>query len=173
MRQITAFILGIALAGGAAFAQEPQDTTDEATDQATQYGEEVGEQPEDTTSQVEPDDATMDRTDPMSAAEEAAEGLSSMTAEELAGKTVVTASGEEVGEIGSIGESESHQARVATIDVGGFLGVAEKKIAIPLSELEMSSDGNVVTSMTKEAIETEEEFDETGFTEEGSDETGY
>jgi sporulation protein YlmC with PRC-barrel domain len=173
MKKITAFILGIALAGGAAFAQEPADTAEEATDQATEYGEEAGEWAEETAGQTEPDDATMDQTDPMSAEDEMAEGLSAMTAEELEGKTVVTASGEEVGEIDSIGESETHQARVATIDVGGFLGVAEKKIAIPLSDLEMSSDGNIVTNMTKEAIETEEEFDETGFTEENSDDTGY
>ncbi len=170
MKKITAFILATALAGGIAFAQEPQDTTEEATDEAAEYGEDVGEwAEEETTTQTEQDDATMD-----SAADEMATGLSAMTAEELEGKTVITASGEEVGEIDNVGESESHQARVATIDVGGFLGVAEKKIAIPLAELEMSSDGNIVTNLTKEAIETEEEFDETGFTEEASDDdTGY
>lgn len=178
MKRITAFILATALAGGTAFAQEPQDTTEEATDEAAEYGEDVGEWAEDeATTQTEQDDATMDESqtpDPTSAADETATGLSAMTAEELEGKTVITSSGEEVGEIDSIGESESHQARVATIDVGGFLGIAEKKIAIPLAELEMSSDGNIVTNLTKEAIETEEEFDETGFTEEASDDdTGY
>lgn len=199
MKKFLAFTLGTALAGGMAVAQQPQDqsdygdqmeqTTDELgneMDQSTdEYGEEVGEWGEsdpmqdhtDTTGQTETqhpmDDPTMQTEDPTTYGQGMSTGLADMSVEELEDMTLVTESGEELGQIERIGQSEQHQERVATVDVGGFLGVAEKTIAIPLSELELSADGNVVTSLTKESIESRESFDEEGFTEEGSDTTGY
>ncbi|MGH8168746.1 MAG: PRC-barrel domain-containing protein, partial [Woeseiaceae bacterium] len=110
----------------------------------------------------------MEESDPRSAStygEEAGTDLSGMTAQELSGKSVVTATGDEIGEIGEIGYSATHQERVATVEVGGFLGVGEKRIAIPLSELEPGEDDtSVQTSLTRESIEAQEEFDEAGFT---------
>lgn len=97
----------------------------------------------------------------------ASSDLSGMTAEELEGKKVLTLTGEEVGEIEDVGRSATQQARVATVDVGGFLGIGEKTIAIPLSELEPSVSGEdeaVRTSMTRTSIEALPEFDEADFT---------
>lgn len=205
MRKFLALIMGTALASGMAVAQQEQDPTqdpmdetqDQVQEQTSEYGEEVGEWDQrDSMSQAEEptqtEDSTMGETETQesttygqeSTTEESTtysqememeHGLSDMTVEELQGTTVVTATGEEIGEIDSIGQSEEHQERIATVDVGGFLGVAEKTIAIPLSELEMSSDGNVQTTLTKETIESQEEFDEQGFTPEtGTEEdTGY
>ncbi len=92
--------------------------------------------------------------------------LSAKTAEELEGKKVVTLTGEEVGEINDVGTSATRQARVATVDVGGFLGIGEKTIAIPLSELQssVSDEDSVRTSMTRTSIEALPEFDESDFT---------
>jgi len=90
--------------------------------------------------------------------------LSAKTSEELSGKTIVTTTGEEVGQIDEVGYSSTHQERIATVEVGGFLGVGEKRIAIPLSELQMGEDDNLKTSMTRESIESQQEFDETSFT---------
>jgi hypothetical protein len=93
--------------------------------------------------------------------------LSGLTAEELEGKKVLTLTGEEVGEIDAVGRSATQQARVVTVDVGGFLGIGEKTIAIPLSELELSvssDDEAVRTSMTRTSIEALPEFDEADFT---------
>lgn len=91
--------------------------------------------------------------------------VADMTAEELKGKTIVTTDGEEIGEIGEVGYSSTHQERVATVEVGGFLGVGQKRIAVPLSKLQSSAtdENSVETSMTREEIESEEEFEETGF----------
>jgi DNA mismatch repair ATPase MutL len=224
MKKFLVFLLGTALAGGMAVAQQEETTED----QTSEYGQEVGEWDErDPLSQTETrdptqsemDDPTRGETqpeesttygqeqedptygqeqqdptygqeqqdptygqeqqstteqDPMYGQEPGMQhGLSDMSAEELQGMTVVTETGEEVGQIDRIGQSQEHQDRVATVDVGGFLGMAEKTIAIPLSELEMSSDGNVQTRMTKEEIESREEFDEQGFTEEGGETTSY
>lgn len=91
--------------------------------------------------------------------------LSGMTAEELEGKKVLTLTGEEVGEIDDVGTSATQQARVATVEVGGFLGIGEKTIAIPLSELQssVSDEDSVRTSMTRTSIEALPEFDESDF----------
>ncbi|MEX2494493.1 MAG: PRC-barrel domain-containing protein [Woeseia sp.] len=97
--------------------------------------------------------------------------LSGMTAEELKGKTVLTLTGEEIGEIGEVGTSGTQQERVATVEVGGFLGISEKTIAIPLSELQPSVSGedSVKTSLTRTSIEARPEFDESGFTADDED----
>jgi sporulation protein YlmC with PRC-barrel domain len=97
--------------------------------------------------------------------------VSQMSSDKLIGKSVVTVTGEEVGEIDEVGYSATHQERVAVIEAGGFLGVGEKRIAVPLSELEISEDGNVKTTMTRDSIEMQEEFDEAGFTADQSGET--
>lgn len=97
--------------------------------------------------------------------------LSRMTAEELEGKTVLTLTGEEIGEIDDVGMSASQQARVATVEVGGFLGISEKTIAIPLSELQPSVSGedSVKTSLTRTSIEALPEFDESDFSADDED----
>jgi sporulation protein YlmC with PRC-barrel domain len=95
--------------------------------------------------------------------------LSEISADKLSGKSVVTAEGEEIGEIDEVGYSSTHQERVAVIEAGGFLGVGEKRIAVPLSELQIGTDDDVKTTMTRDSIEMQEEFDEAGFT---ADQTG-
>lgn len=93
-------------------------------------------------------------------------GQSRAKAGQLEGKTVVTLSGDEVGQIREVGKSPEHEERVATIDVGGFLGVGEKTIAVPLSKLHRSeADGERVRiSMMRTAIESQPEFDESALT---------
>ena len=90
------------------------------------------------------------------------QGLSKAKAEDLEGRTVVTLTGEEVGEIRAVGKSPSHEERVATIDAGGFLGVGEKTVAVPLSELHRApSDGETVRiALLKSSIDSLPTFDE-------------
>lgn len=96
------------------------------------------------------------------------EGLSKAKADDLEGRTVVTLTGDEVGEIRAVGKSPSHGERVATIDAGGFLGVGEKTVAVPLSELHRTpSDGeNVRIALLRSSIESLPEFDESELTQE-------
>lgn len=93
-------------------------------------------------------------------------GLSAMTAEDLKGMKVVSSTGEEIGEISDVGKSDGSSERVAAVDVGGFLGVGEKTIAIPLSELEksVSDEDSARTMMTRETLESQPELDDSMFT---------
>lgn len=91
-------------------------------------------------------------------------GVSALTADELEGMKVVTLTGEEIGEIGAVGETG--EGRVATVEVGGFLGVGEKTIAIPLSELTRSAteEDSVRTSLTRAEIDSQPAVDDSIFT---------
>jgi hypothetical protein len=125
---------------------QSQSQTDTAT--TDEYGSEI--QPDTEQSAAMSDKAHKD--------------LSELSSEKLSGKSVMSADGEEIGEIDAIGYSSTHQERVAVIEAGGFLGVGEKRIAVPLSELELGTDDSVKTTLSRDAIENQEEFDEAGFT---------
>lgn len=152
MNTAIVLIAGLSLASSLAVAQEQEDQEfNPNRDVVT----EPGNDPQ--TSMDEQEQGT---------SEASGEGLSNMTADELEGKKVVTLAGEEIGEIGEVGESPAHGGRIATVEVGGFLGVGEKTIAIPLSELDksVSDEDSVRTTMTRSSIESQPEFDDSGFT---------
>jgi hypothetical protein len=197
MKKLTFTIASLGLAGGLAMTAQAQETEpydpnrDVVTESDRDRQSSMGERQQDTpveseydrnpTEQSSTQQSTTDTqpTETYPAETEAGQSsqqmghagsdLSGMTAEELEGKKVLTLTGEEVGEIEDVGRSATQQARVATVDVGGFLGIGEKTIAIPLSELEPSvagsdGDGAVQTSMTRTSIEALPEFDEADFT---------
>lgn len=200
MKKFLLGMLGAALACGMAYAQqeEPLDPTQDPTqEQTSEYGEDVGEwdeqdpmsetedptqsQTDPTMSETQPEESTTyeqdqqpTTEDPTSSEEELysqessgmeQHDISSMSADELKGMTIVSESGEEIGSVDRVGE-----ARVVTVDVGGFLGVGAKTVAIPVSELQMSADGSLQTTLTREALEARQEFDDQkGFTEEGAE----
>jgi sporulation protein YlmC with PRC-barrel domain len=173
---------GLALASGMAIGAQAQQTQDQTQSDMTTdpYGTDPTQSQTDATSDwsTEPDPG-VEESDSQSAStygdeygDEIAHDMDDMTAESLNGKEVVTATGEEIGSIDEVGYSATHQERVAVVEAGGFLGVGEKRVAIPLSDLEMGTDDNVKTSLTRESIEAQEEFDEAGFTADEAGETG-
>jgi hypothetical protein len=192
MKKLTFTIASLGLAGGLAMAAQAQETEpydpnrDVVTESDRDRQSSMGERQQDTPVESEYDRNPTEQSSTQHSTTEthstetqagqssqqmghADSDLSGMTAEELEGKKVLTLTGEEVGEIEDVGRSATQQARVATVDVGGFLGIGEKTIAIPLSELEPSvsgsdGDGAVRTSMTRTSIEALPEFDEADFT---------
>ena len=93
--------------------------------------------------------------------QQAPEGAGPASTATLPGKTVVTSQGEEVGTIEQVGYSRQHDERVATVNVGGFLGAGDTIIAIPVSELALGDDEDdfVTTSMDRRTLETAPRFD--------------
>lgn len=154
------------------YGTEPQTQT-ESDMRTDPYGTDQSQSQTDTTTDTyssQTEAGTSDRS-ASTGKDKAHKDVSQMSSDKLSGKSVVTATGEEIGEIDEIGYSATHQERVAVIEAGGFLGVGEKRIAVPLSELEIGEDGNVQTTMTRDSIEMQEEFDEAGFTADQSGET--
>ncbi|MEX2496669.1 MAG: PRC-barrel domain-containing protein [Woeseia sp.] len=148
---------------------DPYGTETESQTQTTDpYGTETESQTQTTDpygTETESQSQTQDPTYGAETGMETGQDVTAMTAEELSGKTIVTDDGEEIGDIGEVGYSSTHQERVATVEVGGFLGVGQKRIAIPLSELQSAEqEGQVKTTMTRDSIESQQEFEESGFT---------
>jgi sporulation protein YlmC with PRC-barrel domain len=188
MNKTVAIMTGLALSGSVALAQE-QETYDPDRDTVTETESDRGmgmetprqDSPVQSEYGAEPQTQTESDTgtDPYGTEESQSQttqeheghtDISQMSSDMLAGKSVVTSTGEEIGEIDEVGYSATHQERVAVIEAGGFLGVGAKRIAIPLSELQMGTDDNVSTTLTRDSIETQEEFDEAGFTADQPDE---
>lgn len=97
------------------------------------------------------------------------EDLTSLPADELVGMTIQTSDGEEIGTIDEVWTNSTTSERIAVVEAGGFLGVGERTIAIPVSDLQKATSGEGYrTSETRDSLESQPEFDESGFTREDS-----
>jgi putative membrane protein len=80
--------------------------------------------------------------------------------EEVLGSSVVNSAGEEIAEIEEIVLDEN-QEYYAILSVGGFLGIGDKKVAVPLDQLQLSEDKvYLMTAETEEQLEQMPEYDE-------------
>lgn len=89
----------------------------------------------------------------------------SVLASQFIGQTVYSATDENVGEINDLVMSKELDNIMAVIGVGGFLGIGEKDVAIPISEITVTKDQNNALRLriaaTKEALEAAPAFDRT------------
>lgn len=88
--------------------------------------------------------------------------FSGMLVGDILGQNVTTQAGEDVGEIDYIVRQGEDLA--AVIGIGGFLGLGEYTVAIPLEEFSMAPEGEgmMLSSWTEEELKAQPEFDETG-----------
>ena len=79
-----------------------------------------------------------------------------MPVSDLIGRDVLAAGGEDVGEIDNIGMLGDRI--VAIVGVGGFLGLGEHDVAVPLERLSMVGDELMVEGMSAEMLESMDEY---------------
>lgn len=84
-----------------------------------------------------------------------ASSLSAMTAEDLIGRDIVDGDGNSVGEVEDLMIAPDKQVTHVLVDVGGFLGIGAKTVALQADQLLLSEGdgGDLVTAMAKEQIE--------------------
>lgn len=87
-----------------------------------------------------------------------------MTAEELTGAAVYDAKDEWIGEVSELILSDDGQVKEAVVDVGGFLGMGEKPVAVSLESMTISKqteggDLRVYVDATKEQLEAMPDYD--------------
>lgn len=96
-----------------------------------------------------------------------------ITAEEFIGTTVYGADEENIGEIGDVVLTTDGKVDAVIIDVGGFLGIGEKPVAVGLENLEFMSDGDgnryLYTNFTQEELEAQPAYNETEYAEQRDD----
>lgn len=72
--------------------------------------------------------------------------------DEIVGQDLYTADGTEIGEIDNVVISKDGKQAAAVLGVGGFLGLGERDVAIPLDQISMGADDRLTTTMSKERI---------------------
>jgi hypothetical protein len=82
-------------------------------------------------------------------------------ANDITGERVYDSTGEWIGEVSEMVVKD--EKTWAIVDVGGFLGIGEKPVALDLSELDIATDANndvrVSTAFTKEELEAMPEYE--------------
>ena len=86
-----------------------------------------------------------------------------LTAEALEGAEVYSINDEDIGEVSTLVLDESGQITQAVIDVGGFLGIGEKAVALTMDEVRIvrsdaGDDVRVYVDTTREALESRPEY---------------
>lgn len=80
--------------------------------------------------------------------------------DEVIGSTVVNRQGEDVGSIEDI-VMDSDQSRFAIVSVGGFLGIGDRNVAIPMDQLQLGEDESyLMSAQTEEELEDLPEYQE-------------
>lgn len=93
----------------------------------------------------------------------AMDSLETLGAEEIVGKEVVNQEGEVIGEIDDVVVDTSSQMQLAVIDVGGFLGIGDKSVAVSFDQLQLTDDDRVRSDLTRETLEAQPEYDPAQF----------
>ncbi|MEP3688331.1 MAG: PRC-barrel domain-containing protein [Sulfitobacter dubius] len=86
--------------------------------------------------------------------------FSGMVVGDLVGLTVVEADGDTIGDIDYVIQTDTGYA--AVVGVGGFLGLGEHTVAVPLEEISMAAENDLkLSTWTKAELEAQPEVDET------------
>jgi len=96
-----------------------------------------------------------------------------ISTEQLTGTTVYGANEENIGEIGDVIVTQDGQVDAIIVDVGGFLGIGEKEVAIGMDNLAFMTDGSgsfyLYTEFTQEELEQQPAYDEAVYGEQRDD----
>lgn len=90
--------------------------------------------------------------------------ISELTAEDLQEASVYDANDEDIGEIDQLVISEDGQIQKVVLDIGGFLGIGEKPVAMTFDELQIiredgGDDLRIYVGATKEQLEAQPTYE--------------
>jgi hypothetical protein len=89
--------------------------------------------------------------------------------EDLVGTTVYGADDVKVGQIGDIALAADKKVDAVIMDVGGFLGIGEKEVAVGMDNLKFMTDKDgkkyLYTSFTKDQLEKQAAYDKGSYSE--------
>lgn len=88
----------------------------------------------------------------------AASWYADMRGEEVIGKTLYGADGQEIGTVGNVVMAQGDQKPAALVGIGGFLGIGERQVAVPLDRLSMEGD-RLVTGVTRDEFGSMEPYE--------------
>lgn len=95
---------------------------------------------------------------PAAPKEDVGNPVTGMRVTKIIGAKVKNSAGENVGSIDDLVVREKDQVVMAVLSVGGFLGIGDRKVAVPWSELSFGTDRTVTYNVTKQQLEQQPEF---------------
>ncbi|BBK29987.1 PRC-barrel domain protein [Stella humosa] len=84
--------------------------------------------------------------------------VTGMRVSKIIGTKVKNSAGENVGSIEDLVVREKDQVVMAVLSVGGFLGIGDRKVAVPWNELSFGADRTVTYNVTKEQLQSQPEY---------------
>ena len=78
---------------------------------------------------------------------------------QILGKSVYNNIGEKIGDINDLIVTPDKAVSYAIVGVGGFLGVGEREIAVPVGQLKQQEDKIVLPGATKDALKAAPKFE--------------
>jgi sporulation protein YlmC with PRC-barrel domain len=87
------------------------------------------------------------------------EEMSQLTASELEGQTVYGSNGDSIGDVSTLVLDDGGEIDRVVVDVGGFLGIGEKPVALPFDELQIEQNGDGMNSIDVTTDHTQEELE--------------
>lgn len=85
-------------------------------------------------------------------------------ADNVADMNVVNSKGQEIGSVDAVVRSTSSNDLNAVVSVGGFLGIGEKKVAIPLKDMRIKGDKLLVPlARTEDELKARPAYDESTY----------
>lgn len=86
--------------------------------------------------------------------------ISAMGKEQIVGKELYGAENKRIGKIQDVVQTEQGDVDAVVLDVGGFLGIGAKQIAVPVYEVQTEGD-RLVTDLTQKEVEKLPEYQKT------------
>lgn len=81
-------------------------------------------------------------------------GANDLTANQVLDMNVQSANGEQIGSVENLVIDPSGRVSGVVVSVGGFLGIGDKKVALPWSQVSLAPDQkNLTTSATKQELQ--------------------
>jgi sporulation protein YlmC with PRC-barrel domain len=169
---IPAISLAALMASGIAFAQttpdqKPAEQMQQKQDPATQAP--VTPDPSQTGQSTQPKDETAQQPTPStdSTAAVTVDAKKAVLATSFIGSSVFTSNNENIGDINDLIFDDKGMIQAAIVGVGGFLGMGEKDVALPISKITVTRDENNAIKLTvqasREELERAPAFDKTLF----------
>lgn len=81
------------------------------------------------------------------------------TKDKLVGKPLYGADANEIGTIEDVVAGPAGEVEAVLVDVGGFLGIGSKRVAVPIEEVSLYEDRAVVAGLTKTKAENMNEYE--------------
>ncbi len=91
--------------------------------------------------------------------------VNNMAGVDMEGQTVYNQDGEEIGTVASVVADDNGESKFIVVDVGDFLGIGGKQVAIDVQNLQMSADGQIQSEVTSDVLESMPEYEPSDYEE--------